>query len=59
MLNGVEINVICPKKMYSISSCMRVGINMLKIRDVGVVMEQRNDVCVNRSTVDGYKQFAH
>ena len=35
-----EINVICPKKIYSVSSCMRGGIIMLKNRDVGVVMEQ-------------------
>ena len=39
-----EINVICPKKMYSVSSCMRSGIIMLKNRDVGVVMESRNDL---------------
>ena len=38
-----ETSVICPKKMYSVSSCMRGGIIMLKNRDVGVVMEQRND----------------
>ena len=55
MLNGVEImtisvsviseiKVICPKKIYSVSSCMRGGIIMLKNRDVGVVMEQRNDM---------------
>ena len=35
---------ICPKKIYSVSSCMRGGIIMLNNRDVGVVMEQRNDV---------------
>ena len=39
-----EINVICPKKMYGVSTCMRGGFIMLKIRDVDVVMEQRNDV---------------
>ena len=39
-----EINVICPKKIYSVSSCMRGGIIMLKHRDVGVVIEQRNGV---------------
>ena len=39
-----EINAICPKKNYSVSSCMRGGIIMLKNRDVGVVIEQRNDV---------------
>ena len=39
-----EINVICPKKIYSVTSCMRGGIIMLKNRDVGVVMDQRNDV---------------
>ena len=39
-----EINVICPKKIYSVSSCMRGGSIMLKNRDVGVVMEQRNDM---------------
>ena len=39
-----EINVSCPKKSYSLSSCMRDGIIMLKNRDVGVVIEQRNDV---------------
>ena len=55
MLNGVEsrtvsgpvineINVICPKKIYSVSSCMRGGIMMLKNQDVGIVKEQRNDV---------------
>ena len=33
MLDGVEINVICPKKII-----------LLKNRDVGVVMEQMNDV---------------
>ena len=55
MLDGVDIrtvsrpvinkiSVICPKKIYSVSSCMRGGIMMLKHRDLGVVMEQRNDV---------------
>ena len=55
MLDGVEIrtvsgpvingiNVICPKKIDSLSSCMRGGIIMLINRDVGVVMEQRNEV---------------
>ena len=48
MLDGVDIrtviNVICPKKIYSMSSCMRGGIVMMKNRDVGVVMEQMNDV---------------
>ena len=39
-----EINVICPKKIYSVSSCMRDDIIMLRNRDVGVVMEQRNVV---------------
>ena len=39
-----EINFICPKNIYSVSSSMRGGINILKNRDVGVVMEQRNDV---------------
>ena len=39
-----EINVICPEKSYSLSSCMRGGIIMVKNRDVGFVMEQRNDV---------------
>ena len=39
-----EINVICPQKMYSVSSYMRGGIIMLNNRDVGVVIEQRNDV---------------
>ena len=39
-----EINVICSKKIYSVSSCMRCGIIVLKNQDVGVVMEQRNDV---------------
>ena len=39
-----EINVICPKKIDSVSSYMRGGIIMLKNRDVGVVMEQKNDV---------------
>ena len=34
-----EINVICPKTIYSVSSCMRGGIIMLKYRDVGVVLE--------------------
>ena len=37
-----EIDVICPKNIYSVSSCMRGGIIMLKNRDVGVVMNQRN-----------------
>ena len=36
-----EISVSCPKKMYSLSNRMRGGIIN---RDVGVVMEQRNDV---------------
>ena len=51
MLNGVEIrtvsgsiineiNVISPKKIYNVSSCMRGGIIMLKNRDVGVVMDR-------------------
>ena len=52
MLDGVEIrtvsgpviDVICPKKIYSVSSCMRGGIIMMKNRDVGVVMNQKNDV---------------
>ena len=48
MLDGAKIrtviNVICPKKLYSVSSSMRGGIIVLKNRDVGVVMEQRNDV---------------
>ena len=39
-----EINIICPKKIYSVSSCMRGGAIMLKNQDVGVVREQRNDV---------------
>ena len=39
-----EINVICPKKIYSVSSCIRDDIIMLRNRDVGVVMEQRNVV---------------
>ena len=39
-----KINFIFPKKIYSVSSYMRGGIIMLKNRDVGVVMEQRNDV---------------
>ena len=38
-----EISVICPQKIYSVSSCMRGGIIMLNNRDVGV-MEQRNNV---------------
>ena len=38
-----EINVICPKIIYSVSCCMRCGIIMLKNLDGGVVMEQRND----------------
>ena len=37
------LDVICPKTIYSVSSMMRGGIIMLKNRDVGVVMEQRND----------------
>ena len=37
-----EINVICNKKIYSVSSCVRCGIIMLKNLDVGVVMD--NDV---------------
>ena len=51
MLDGVqirtvinEINIICSKKIYSVSSFMRGGIIMLKNRDVGIVMEQRNDM---------------
>ena len=39
-----EINVICPKKIYNVSSCTRGVIIMLKRQDVGVVMEQRNDM---------------
>ena len=39
-----EINVICPKNIYGVSSCMRGGIIMLKNREVGVVMEERNDM---------------
>ena len=39
-----EINVICPKKVNGVSSCMRGVIILLKNRDVGVVMEQRNDM---------------
>ena len=31
-----EINVICPKKIYSVSRCMRGGIIMLKC--FGIVM---------------------
>ena len=47
-----EINVIYPKNIYSVSSCMSGGIIMLKNRDVGVVMEQRNDVmCENVTAV--------
>ena len=41
-----EINVICPKNSCSVSSCMRGGIIMQKNRDVGVVIEQRNDIAV-------------
>ena len=33
-----KINVSCPKKLYSVSSCMRGDIIMLKNRDVGIVM---------------------
>ena len=51
MLDGVEIwTVICHKKIYSVSSCMKGGIIMLKNRDVGVVMEQRNDAMSNNVT---------
>ena len=39
-----EINVICHKKMYSVSSCMRGGIIMQKKLRCWRVMEQRNDV---------------
>ena len=49
MLDGVEIrtigpvineiNVISPKKIHCLSSCMRGGIIMLANRDVGVVIE--------------------
>ena len=39
-----EINVICPKKIHCLSSSMRGGIIMQKNRDVGVLIEQRNDV---------------
>ena len=39
-----EINVIYPKEIYCVSSYMRGGISMLKNRDVGVVIEQRNGV---------------
>ena len=45
-----EINVICPKKIYSVSSCMRGGIIILKNGDVGI-MEQRNDVMSNNVIV--------
>ena len=38
-----EINVICPKKMYSVSRCTRGGIIILKNQNVGVVMEEKND----------------
>ena len=40
-----EINVICSKQIYNVSSCMRGGYyHAEKNRDVGVVMELRNDV---------------
>ena len=46
-----EINAICPKKIYSVSSCMRGGFIMLKNRDVGVVIEQRNVVMSENFTL--------
>ena len=38
-----EINIICPKQLYSLSSCIIGGIIMLTNRDVGVVMERTDE----------------